>query len=69
MDPFEGNPLEFTYFMSMFQESFEKKIDDLRGRLTRLIKYTQGELRELVKHFINGTVDCGYKNAITLLQK
>ena len=40
MEPFEGNPLDFTYFMLMFQESVEKKIDDPRGRLTRLIKYT-----------------------------
>ena len=28
MEPFEGNPLDFTHFISMFQESFEKKIDD-----------------------------------------
>ena len=32
MKQFEGNPLDFTYFMSMFQESVEKKIDDPRGR-------------------------------------
>ena len=32
MEPFEGNLLDFTYFMSMFQESVEKKIDDPRGR-------------------------------------
>ena len=55
--------------MSMFQESVEKKIDDPRGKLTRLIKYTRGEPRELVKHFINDRADRGYKNAIALLQK
>ena len=32
--PFEGNPLDFTYFVSMFQYSVEKKIHDPRGRLT-----------------------------------
>ena len=69
IERFEGNPLDFTYFMSMFQESVEKKIDDPRGRLTRLIKYTRGEPRELVKHFINDRADCCYKNAIALLQK
>ena len=53
----------------MFQESVKKKIDDRRGRLTRLIKYTSGEPRQLVKHFINDRADCGHKNAITLLQK
>ena len=69
MEPFEGNPLDFTYFMSMFEDSVEKKIDDPRGRLTRLIKYTRGEPRGLVKHFINDRADCGYKNAIAFLQK
>ena len=28
MEPFGRNPSDITYFMSMFQESFEKKIDD-----------------------------------------
>ena len=69
MEQFEGNPLDFTYFMSMFQESVEKKIDDPRRRLTRLIKYTRGEPRKLVKHFINDRADCGYNNAIALFQK
>ena len=32
MEPFEGNPLDFTYFISM------KKIDDLRRKLTQFIK-------------------------------
>ena len=29
-----GNTLGFIYFMSMFQESVEEKIDDSRGRIT-----------------------------------
>ena len=53
----------------MFQGSVEKKIDDPRERLTRLMKYTRGEPRELVKHFINDRADRGYKKAIVLLQK
>ena len=68
MEPFEGNPLDFTYFMSMFQESDEKKIYDPRGKLTQLIKYTQEEPQKLVKHFINDRTDYGYKNAIARLQ-
>ena len=51
------------------QESVEKRTDALRRTLTRLIKYTEGESQELVKHFINDRTDCGYKNAITLLPK
>ena len=38
MQPFEQNPLDFAYFMSIIQESVEKKTDVLRGRLTQLIK-------------------------------
>ena len=69
MESFDGNPLDFIYFKLIFQESFEKKIDNLRGMLTRLIKSNQGELRELVKHFINDRADCKNENAIALLQK
>ena len=69
MEPFEGNLIDFTYLMSMFQELVEKKIDDPRGKLTQLIKYTRGEPQELVKHFIDDRADCGYKNATALLQR
>ena len=49
---------------------FSWQEDYPRGRLTtRLIKYTKGEPRELVKHFVSDRADCGYKNAIALFQK
>ena len=69
MEPFEGNPIDFTYIMSIFQESVEKKINDPRGRLTQLIKCNREEPQKLVKHFINDRAHCGYKNSIPLLQK
>ena len=31
LETFEGNPPEFKYFMSIFPESFEKKICDSGG--------------------------------------
>ena len=68
MEPFEGNPLDFTYFMSMFQEADEKEIYEPRGKLTQLIKYTREEPQKLVKPFINDRTDYGYKNAIARLQ-
>ena len=43
IDVFGGNPLEFHYFMAVFDEAVEKKIEDPRGKLTRLIKYTTGK--------------------------
>ena len=37
----------------MFKESVEKKIEDPKDRLTRLIQYTRGEAKDLIKNFIN----------------
>lgn len=56
MELFTGNPLEFTYFMSIFHESVEKKFDDPKGQLTRFIKDTKGEPDELIKHY-----ECHYQ--------
>ena len=38
MEPFDGNTLNYHYFIVLFKEVVESKIDDIRGRLTRLIK-------------------------------
>ena len=53
----------------MFHETVEKKIDDPQGRLTRLIKYTCGEARELVKNSIHDRPDVGYTKAMNFLEK
>ena len=37
MECFDGNVLEYHYFMGLFREVVESKIEDTRGRLTRLI--------------------------------
>ena len=68
-EPFNGNPLNFAYFLSMFTESVEKKIEDTMGRLTRPIKCTTGEAQELVKHFINDKPEQDYRNAMQLLRR
>ena len=39
--------------MAIFKEVVENRIDDLRGRLIRLIKYTKGEAKELVMNCIH----------------
>ena len=69
IEPFHGNPLNFAYFLLMFTESMEKKIEDPMGRLTRLIKCTTGEAQELVKHFINDKPEQGYRNVMELLRR
>ena len=52
MDYFSGDPLEYRYFISLFEELVEKKVDDSFGKLARLIKYTRGEAKELIQHCI-----------------
>ena len=69
IEPFDGNPLNFAYFLSMFTISVEKKIEDPIGRLTRLIKCTTWEAQALVKPFINDKPEQGYKNGIELLKR
>ena len=49
---FDGNVLNYHYFIALFREVVESKVDDPRGKLTRLIKYTSGDARELIKHCI-----------------
>ena len=33
IESFDGNPLNFAYFLLMFTESVEKKIEDLNGKI------------------------------------
>ena len=69
IDMFDGNPLEFTYFMLIFEEMVESKVNDPRSRLTRLINYTKGEAKELLKHCIQQQTEVCYDNAKNLLIK
>ena len=68
IDRFDGNPLEYNYFIATFQEAVESKIDDPRGRLTRLIKFTEGEAKELIKNCIQEEPESGYTHAMSLLK-
>ena len=42
IETFDGNILNYHYFMALFKEVVESKVDDPRGKLIRLIKYTSG---------------------------
>ena len=46
IDVFNCNPLNFKYFMILFREVVESRIEGPRDRLTRVIKYTTGEAKE-----------------------
>ena len=49
IDVFGGNPLEFHYFFSAFDEAVKKKIEDPCRKLAQLTKYTTGEKRRWSK--------------------
>ena len=67
LDVFDGNPLNLHYFLDIFREAFKKKIEDPRGRLTWLIKYTTGEVKDLIKNYIQLPAKDGYEAAKNLL--
>ena len=69
IDTFSGDLIEYQYFITTFVETVETKIDDPKGRLTRLLKYLSGEAKELVKGCICLSADEGYKEARRLLDK
>ena len=53
----------------MFREVVELKIDDSHDRLMRLLKYTEGEARGSIKHYIQQTPEAGYQKAKLLLER
>ena len=55
--------------MTLLREVVESKIENPHGRLTRLIKYTNREAKELIKHCIEQLVNKGYENAINLVYR
>ena len=69
LDTFDGNPLEYNYFMDLFYEVVQKWIEDPKGRLLRLLKYTKGEAHDLIKHCVQEPSYMGYSTAKGLLRK
>ena len=55
--------------IAVFEEVVEKKIDDLRGTLARLIRYVDGEPKEMIKHCIQPPLSVGYKNGRSSLEE
>ena len=49
---FACDPLEYHFFMSTFREAVERQIDDPHGRLVRLLKFTDGEVKGTIRHCI-----------------
>jgi len=53
IDIFSGNHLEYHYFRATFRDVVERNVSDPRGRFTRLLKYTSGEAKEVIRDCIN----------------
>ena len=69
IDIFTGDPLEYNYFVESFKDVVENLIDDPRQRLIRLLKYTRGDAKELIKHCIHEEAHSCYDTALRLLEK
>ena len=69
MEPFDGNALNYHYFMALFKDVVESKIDDPSGRLTRHVKYNTGDAKEPIKYCIQLPSNQRFKNAKYLLEK
>ena len=69
IDCFDKNPLNYRYFMAIFKEVVKNRINDPRGQLIRLIKYTKGEAKELVMNYTRQPPREGYQIAKMLLKK
>ena len=61
--------LHYSYLRSIFREVVEKKTTNRQGRLTRMIKLTTEEVKELVKPSIHDNSKYGYENAMKLLER
>ncbi len=69
IDIFRGEPLEYTYFIENFKDVVENLVDNPRQRLVRLLKYTEGDAKDLIKHCVHEESTTCYSTAINLLEK
>ena len=58
--------MDYHYFMTLFHEVVEKRIDDPARRLARL-KYTGGNAKEMIKHCVQESPTMGYQHTKKIL--
>ena len=63
IDIFSGNLMDFDYFMAVFSEMVEKKVDDPRGKVTWLIKFVTGDAKEMAKNYIQLPAEIRFETA------
>ena len=52
IDIFSSNLVDFNYFMAVFSEIVENKVDGRKEKLTQLIKYTTSDAKEMLENCI-----------------
>ena len=67
LDVFSGNPLDYPFFKASFKEVVENVVEDQRGRLTRLIRYTTGSAKDLITHLIHANPESCYDEAVKMI--
>ena len=65
---FDGNPLNYTFFINGFEKHIESKISDNKLLLCYLIQHCENTVKEKIKHFSNKG-DLGYQLAKARLEK
>ena len=68
IDTFSGDPLKYTYFIETFKDVVESLVSNPKQRLVRLLKYTEGEAKELIQHCVHEEPDICYSSALQLLE-
>ena len=69
LDVFAGDPLDYSYFRTAFRDVVESCVPDERGRLNRLLTYTSGPAKELVRTCVYCSDEDCFTNAMELLHE
>ncbi|XP_076047328.1 uncharacterized protein LOC143028851 [Oratosquilla oratoria] len=69
LDVFEGNPLEYNLFMTIFDELVDSKVSDPQIKLTRLLQYTKGPAKAAIKNCALVGNSAGYAGARDILKR
>ena len=69
IDIFRGDPIEYSYFIESFRDVVEALVDNPKQRLIRLLKYTEGDAKDLIKHCVHEDAETCYDTAVSLLEK
>lgn len=66
---FTGDPLDYASFISSFEYTIERKVQDNKGRLYYLEQYTKGEANRLVRSCLHLREEECYQEAKHLLER